>query len=614
LLLRVELREHFLSASTASFFPELLTASQAGQLEQALSGLSQEQLQWVSGYAAGLAAAGLQGNTSAAPTSSDAAPNALTVLFGSQTGNGAGIAKQLAAAARGQGYVVNLVSLADYKPSALKREKLVSLVISTHGEGDPPDDAELFYDFLLSAKAPKLDGLHFSVLALGDSSYVNFCQTGREFDQRMAELGATRIAELVECDLDFEAAAGSWVEDLVARVPSFLTRESVVPQLRAVSVSSRYDKHTPFKSEVLVNQKITGRGSSKDVRHIELSLEGSGLKYEPGDALAVIVENPPALVQEVLGALDLDAQANVTLKGGDTTLYDALLSELEITSLNLGLLRTWAERRAVDEGPDELKIMLDSKDKQALGEFLETHQLVDVARRFPAYFDAQALVDSLRTLGPRSYSIASSQQANPDEVHLTVAAIRYDAFGSEHWGAASTHLADRLDEGDQVAIYVEPNTRFRLPANDANDIIMIGPGTGIAPFRAFVEERAARGASGRNWLFFGDRNFSSDFLYQLEWQRYLKSGLLSRLDLAFSRDQAEKIYVQDRIREQGAELWKWLRSGAHLYVCGDAKHMAADVDAALVSVIAKHAKLSQTDAESKLKDLRRSGRYQRDVY
>jgi sulfite reductase (NADPH) flavoprotein alpha-component len=258
--------------------------------------------------------------------------------------------------------------------------------------------------------------------------------------------------------------------------------------------------------------------------------------------------------------------------------------------------------------------MLDAEDKRALGEFLESYQLVDVARRFPAVFDAQALVSSLRTLGPRSYSIASSQQANPDEVHLTVAAIRYDAFGSEHWGAASTHLADRVAEGDRVAVYVEPNVRFRLPANDADDVIMIGPGTGIAPFRAFIEERAERAASGRNWLFFGDRNFSSDFLYQLEWQRYLKSGLLSRLDLAFSRDQAEKIYVQDRIRDQGAEVWRWLSSGAHLYVCGDAKHMAADVDAALLGVIARHAKLGQAEAAAKLKDLRRSGRYQRDVY
>ncbi|HNP34552.1 MAG TPA: assimilatory sulfite reductase (NADPH) flavoprotein subunit [Woeseiaceae bacterium] len=603
-----------MSAITANSYPEPLPASQAGQLEQALIGLTPMQLQWASGYAAGLAVARVAGGSATTPASNEAPGSTLTVLFASQTGNGEGIAKRLAMAARDAGCAVNLVSLADYKPTLLKREKLAIFVISTHGEGDPPDDAELFHEFLQSAKAPRLGDLYFSVLALGDSSYVNFCQAGREFDQRIADLGGTRLTPVVECDVDFEDAAASWVSDIVARVPDLIGREAAVPQLRAVGSTPRFDRNSPFDARVLVNQQITGRDSSKDVRHIELSLEGSGLRYEPGDALAVIAENPPELVADLLGLLGLDGATRVSWKGTGMPLFDALLRKLEITSLNLGLLRKWAGLSAAASGSNELQALLDADDNDALAVFLATHQLIDVVRLYPIPIDAQSLVDALRKLSPRSYSIASSQHANPDEVHLTVAAVRYQAFGSLHWGAASTHLADRLHEGASVSVYIEPNSRFHLPPKDDTDVIMIGPGTGIAPFRSFIEERGERNAAGRNWLFFGDRNFASDFLYQLEWQRYLKSGLLTRLDLAFSRDQARKIYVQDRIVERGAELWQWISSGAHVYVCGDAKRMAGDVDAALINVIQEHAKQSAADAGATLKELRRNGRYHRDVY
>ena len=595
-----------MSASPESIPAYPLDDEQSSRLHDALHGLTPEQLQWVSGYAAGVAAANAGGDPVPAAAAETAA--ALTILYGSQTGNGEQVATALAAAARDKGFAVTLQSLATYKPAGLKRESMVTFVVSTHGEGDPPDDAELFREFLLSKKAPQLESLNFSVLALGDSSYLNFCQTGREFDARLVELGAQRLLPIVECDVDYEDAANAWVDSLLAAVPAVIGAGSTAPKLRAVELPAKHDKNRPFAAEVLTNQKITAGASTKDVRHIELSLEGSGLRYEPGDALAVLVDNPPQLVAQLIDLLGFDSAGSVDVRGTSRSVGDALSSDLEITATNLGFLKTWAGI----SGNERLQALLDDRDE--LGRLVDRWQVIDVVREFPADTDAQSFVNSLRKLTPRSYSIASSLAANPDEVHLTVAAVRYEAFGSVHWGAASTHLADRLDEGDSVRVYVERNTRFRLPADDATDIIMVGPGTGVAPFRAFVEERAERAAAGRNWLFFGDRNFSTDFLYQLEWQRHLKEGRLDRLDVAFSRDQAQKIYVQDRIRASAGELVDWLDNGAHIYVCGDAKRMAGDVDNALIDVIVSQRNVGRDTAQAELKELRRVGRYQRDVY
>lgn len=591
-----------------------LDNEQTAALHQVVDGLSPAQLQWVSGYVAGLAVAGASNGTAPAaalplPGADAGAGATLTVLYGSQTGNGQEIAETLAERAAAAGFAVNLESLANFKPASLKRESLVTVVVSTHGEGDPPDDAELFHEFILSDKAARLPDLKYAVLALGDSSYVNFCQTGRELDARLAELGAERVQDLVECDLDYESAAEAWSSRVLESLPDVLQASAPVPHLRAVEPTSAFDKHNPFPAEILVNQKITGKDSSKDVRHIELSLEGSGLRYEPGDALAVIADNPPQLVEQFLDLLGFDAGTEVEVFDKGTTIGDALQKDLEITAPNLGFLRSWAEF----SGENELVALLESDDAGALSRFVDSHQIIDVVRKYPAAVNAQQFAGSLRKLIPRSYSIASSLAANPDEVHLTVAAVRYEAFGSEHWGAASTYLADRLAEGESVSVFVETNPRFSLPADD-KPIIMIGPGTGVAPFRAFVEERAERGAGGDNWLIFGDRNFSSDFLYQLEWQRHLRQGRLQRLDVAFSRDQKEKIYVQDRIRENARDIYAWLERGAVIYVCGDAKHMAGDVDKALLDVIAAEAGIGHDEAGTRLKEMRRDGRYQRDVY
>ena len=594
-----------------------LDPQQTSNLHSAVDGLSPQQLQWVSGYVAGLAAANGEATALGAAHSSAAATQAsdssqrLTVLYGSQTGNGEALADALVQDAKSRGYSASAISLADYKPANLKRESLVTFVVSTHGEGDPPDDAEIFYDYLMSDTAPKLSGLKYSVLALGDSSYINFCETGREFDSRLIELGAERFEALVECDLDYEEPAAAWTHRVVDGLGDLLETGGTpaVPLLRAVQKTSAYNKSNPFSAEILVNQKITGGKSGKDVRHIELSIEGSGLTYEPGDSLAILPMNPPELVGELLQQLKLDGQQSVVVREKPVKLIDALREQLEITAVNLAFLRGWAEKAA----SEQLSALLAASDPDALGDFVDTHQIIDVVEKFPAPVDAQAFVDLLRRLSPRSYSIASSLAANPDEVHLTVAEVRYTAHGSEHWGAASTHLVDRLQAGDTVPVFVERNTRFRLPADDV-PIVMIGPGTGVAPFRAFVEERKEKNATGDNWLFFGDRSFDNDFLYQLEWQRHLKQGSLTRLDVAFSRDQRQKIYVQDRMRENGAELYRWIENGAAIYVCGDSKHMAGDVNTALIDVLVTHGGLQADAAKQRLKELRTAGRYQRDVY
>ena len=596
-----------MNSIAASTIAPPLDPARTRKVQDALHGLTSAQLQWVSGYVAGLAVA--QGTTEPAVIQPASDPSkTLTILYGSQTGNGRAVAEGLEQTATARGLATNLVSLAGYKPANIKRESFVSLVISTHGEGDPPDDAELFHEFLLSDKAPKLDGLKFTVLALGDSSYLNYCQTGRELDGRLRELGAKQMLPIVECDLDYEDAASRWSEDVIKSLPDELASAAEVPRLHAVRPLAPFDKHRPFEAEVLTNQKITGARSSKDVRHVELSLEGSGLSYEPGDSLAVIADNPPQLIEELLAALSFSGDEQVTIKDSTIPIRDALRTELEITAPSLSFLKTYADLT----GSEELRELVASE--RRLAEFLDTRQIIDIVREFPATLNAADFAGALRKLMPRSYSIASSLLANPDEVHLTVAAVKYQAFGTEHWGAASTMLSDRIAEGDKVSVFVDSNPRFRLPADGQTPIIMIGPGTGVAPFRAFVEQRAELGATGKNWLFFGDRTFHSDFLYQLEWQRFLKRGILQRLDVAFSRDQADKIYVQDRIREHAADVWTWLQQGAVLYVCGDAKQMAGDVHDALIDVLVTQADYDTDSAENYLKDLRRAGRYQRDVY
>ena len=538
----------------------------------------------------------------------------IAVLFGSQTGNAEKLARLLHGRLLEEGFAARLEGMDSYKPARLKREACLIAVVSTHGEGDPPDNALQFYEFLHGRKAPKLEGLRYSVLALGDTSYEFFCKTGRDIDSRLAELGAIRLHPRVDCDVDYEEAAARWMEDIISALRQ--TRgpraEAAIPHSAGPEPVTAYSRKYPFPATLLESIPLTGPGSSKDVRHIELSIEDSGLTYEPGDALGVVPSNWPERVAELIDALGLTPETPVTEPdGAELSLETALLHHYEITAIT----RPFLERYAELAESRELAELLKKENRTQLRDFIYGREILDVVQGYPVPgITAQRFVALLRKLPARLYSIASSLNANPGEAHLTVAVVRYESHGHQRQGVASTFLADRVNESGQVPVYVNSNPNFRLPKDPDTPIIMIGPGTGVAPFRAFLAEREATGASGRNWLFFGDRNFSSDFLYQREWLDHRKNGLLTRIDVAFSRDDADKIYVQHRMLEKSRELYGWLEEGAHFYVCGDAERMAPDVHETLLSIVAKEGGFSRERAEDYVKELQSAKRYQRDVY
>ncbi|HYW04637.1 MAG TPA: assimilatory sulfite reductase (NADPH) flavoprotein subunit [Gammaproteobacteria bacterium] len=588
-----------------------LDRQQAERLSRLVEALSPGQASWVSGYLAGLAAAGQPAAPAAAGPDAGAR---ITILYGSETGNAEAIAERARVRAVERGLQARAVDMADYKPRELRQERLVMIVTATHGEGEPPDPAEGFHEFVHGRKAPKLEGTRFAVLALGDSSYEHFCRTGREFDQRLAALGAERIHERVDCDVDFEEGAERWIEralDAFARHAEPAPSNVVAFTGSGERQGTVHDRKNPFHAEVLENLVLNGRGSDKETRHIELSLEGSGLTFEPGDVLCMVAQNRPETVAELIGTLGLSGEETVAGPRGEVTLAEALTHDYEITTLTPPFLEAWAQA----SGAEALQALTGEGRRREMLEFAHGRHVVDVVGQFPVTgLTAQQFVDMLRRLQPREYSIASSHNANPDEVHLTVAAVRYHSHGRDRHGVASTWLADSVSEGDTVPVYVQRNKHFRLPSDPSTPVIMIGPGTGVAPFRAFVEERECRGAGGRNWLFFGDRRFRTDFLYQTEWQRWLRDGVLDRLDVAFSRDGRDKVYVQDRMRENAAELYAWLQDGAHVYVCGDAERMAPDVHRALIEIVAGEGGLGEEQATDYVKGLQRDRRYQRDVY
>ncbi|TPH16138.1 assimilatory sulfite reductase (NADPH) flavoprotein subunit [Litorilituus lipolyticus] len=609
------LPEQHLKNQNTSNGSSSLDASQLTQLQQVTANYSSLQLAWASGY---LAAKSEQGqNAQTVPSTAVAAAKTLTILYASQTGNAKGVATQLATTATDAGITVNLKNIADYKAKSLKSESHLLIVASTNGEGEPPDDAIEFHEFLSGKKAPKLPTLRYSVLALGDSSYEFFCQTGKDFDERLKALGAEQVAPRVDCDVDYDSDSQSWSLNIVESLKEELTQAEAglapVFDLPVTSgAASQYNKQNPLSAEFSLSQKITGRDSAKDVRHIEIDLGESGLTYQAGDALGVWFENDPQLVTELLAAMNFTGEEQVTLQlSGEEksfSLQEALTDQLEITQTAPAFIEYWASLS------NDKALLAVAADKNTAREYAANHQIIDVVSAAKAELSAQDFVDSLRKITPRLYSIASAQAEVEEEVHLTVGLVEYDKNGQQRTGGASGYLANRLEEGQAVKVFVEHNDNFRLPANGETPVIMIGPGTGVAPFRAFMQQRDADEATGDNWMFFGDQTFTQDFLYQVEWQGYLKSGLLTRLDLAFSRDQAEKIYVQDRLRENAKELFAWLERGAHVYICGDMSRMAKDVEAALLAIIAEQGSLSEEQAKDYLKDLRNAKRYQKDVY
>ncbi|AAU22859.1 assimilatory sulfite reductase (NADPH) flavoprotein subunit [Bacillus sp. FSL W8-0445] len=596
---------------------------QAELLNRLLPTLTASQKAWLSGYLAAVqtadAAAALETLPAEAPAASPAQPvsKEVTILFGSQTGNAQGLAENAAKTLTERGFQVTVSSMSDFKPNQLKKLKNLLIVVSTHGEGDPPDNALSFHEFLHGRRAPKLDDLRYSVLALGDTSYEFFCQTGKEFDQRLGELGGTRLHPRVDCDLDYDEPAAAWLDGVISSLnegqeqgASAAPAQTAAPQ--AAGGVTVYSRKNPFRAEVLENLNLNGRGSNKETRHLELSLEGSGLTYEPGDALGIFPENDPELVDMLLKELKWDPNAAVAVDQGENlSLKEALTSYYEITVLTKKFIQQAAEiieneklrELAAPENADQLKAYIAGRD------------LIDFVRDFgPIAAAPQEFVSILRKIPPRLYSIASSFAANPDEVHLTIGAVRYNAHGRDRKGVCSVLCAERLQPGDTLPVFIQPNKNFKLPENPETPIIMVGPGTGVAPFRSFMQEREETGASGKSWMFFGDQHFVTDFLYQTEWQKWLSEGVLTKMDVAFSRDTEEKVYVQHRMLEHSKELFEWLEEGAAFYVCGDKNNMAKDVQNALLEIIEKEGGKSREEAEAYLAEMKKQKRYQRDVY
>lgn len=585
-----------------------LTPEHAGQLDALVATLSPEEALWISGYLASFAK-----HAARPPAGASRAP--LLILYGSETGHAAGLARQAEEKAVARNLAVRNLDMADFRPQEIQGIRQLMVLTSTHGDGDPPQAAADFYDFIRSRKAPRLEGTKFAVLGLGDSSYERFCQTGKDLDQRLEALGAERIHRRADCDVDYEGPAEVWLDAVLeafARAAP-ATEAAAARAAPAVVVESRqYGSNRPFPATVLENHPLNGRGSDKETRHIELSLAGSGLTWEPGDSLGVMAENDPALVEELLALLHLKPEEPVPGGEANMPLAEALARRYEITTLTPGFIALYGEAA----GAEPLRALAAPGRQADLRRYMAGRQVIDVVGEFPVGgLGAGAFAAMLRPLQPRLYSLASSPAAYPDEAHLTVAVVRYQSHGRQRRGVASSYLAGRsATEDSRVHVHVSPNRMFRLPQDGSVPIIMVGAGTGVAPFRAFLQDREARGAPGHNWLFFGERRFRTDFLYQTEWQRFHRDGRLTRMDVAFSRDQDDKIYVQHRLLERGRDIYAWLEEGARFYVCGDASHMAPDVHGALAAIVAREGGMSPERAEEYLKRLQKDKRYLRDVY
>jgi sulfite reductase (NADPH) flavoprotein alpha-component len=567
---------------------------------------NEDQRAWISGFLAGLHSRLAMNLATPPPAVADqTTPGpALRILYGTQTGNAEGVANDAAAAAKSQGFDVKVSGLDEIELDEFAGLSYVLIVTSTYGEGEMPDNAELFWEALSSSMAPRLESVSFSVLALGDTSYDGFCQAGKLFDMRLEQLGAQRVVPRVDCDVDFENDAAEWVQNaLNALVPtSGATGTPSTPPPSAVARSG-WTRKNPFVAELAVNRLLSGPGSDKEIRHYEFALADSGIEYEAGDALAIIPENDPALV----GAIAEHFRMSVDTTVNGEPLGDLLGHRYEISAPSKDLLGE-VESRADNE---ELSHVLRGGVKETLERWLYGKDVLDVLRIAGDDLSVEEFIGLLKPLQHRAYSISSSPLAHPDRIHVTVAAVRYQAMGRLRGGVCSTFLADR---GATAKIFLQPNKSFRVPADDTAPVIMVGPGTGVAPFRAFLQERAQRGAAGRNWLFFGDQHREHDFVYADELAGWQSSGVLNRLELAFSRDQAEKIYVQTRMLEHGKELFAWLQDGGHFYVCGDATRMAKDVDKALHDVVGVHGGMDADAATEYVNSLKREKRYVRDVY
>ena len=571
-----------------------------------------DQKYWLAGFLAGLHSRllVLEDKQQPAAGTGAAATTQLHILYGSQTGNAEALAQTAAKSARAKGLVPVVQALGDIDLDVFATMRHVLIVTSTYGEGEMPDNAQLFWDAISASTAPRLEQMHFAVLAIGDTGYDGFCQAGKFIDMRLEQLGAKRVVDRIDCDIDFEEPSSEWLN---SSMPQFAASAgssgTVLESAPEAPVIPGSNKSNPYAAALITNKRLSGEQSAKDIRHFEFDLSDSGLKYEAGDALGVIPVNEPSLVSLLLTQLNADYETPVP--GFDRSLGDLLTYQFEISEPSRKLIE-WVGQNTTNQ---ELRHVLQHDDKDALGVWLWGKDTLDLLQlELTRTLAVPEFVALLRPLQHRAYSISSSSKAHPDQVHLTVASVRYHSGGRNRGGVCSTYLAERVRRGEKPAIFISPNKSFRVPANNSAPLIMVGPGTGIAPFRAFLQERQATGAQGKNWLFFGDQHQEHDFIYQDELLAWRDNGLLTRLDLAFSRDQEKKIYVQSRMLEQGAELYAWLQEGAYFYVCGDASRMAKDVDNALYEVVRQFGGLSTERAADYVDQLKKEKRYLRDVY
>lgn len=578
----------------------LLDSRKQEDLQRFAEGLNREQLLWASGFLTGI------GKTATTQIRTGSAEVCVTVLFGTETGNAKSLASALATRLSAVGVQAIVQDMLTYGRAKLRRDHVVLVIVSTHGDGEPPDSARVLHSALTNGQIPDLQGKRFAVLALGDASYPRFCQAGKDFDTALAAAGAIRLVPRTDCDVDYEEIATHWMEQIIG---ALATNDAAHTAMFPAPTPLAKSDHISFPASLVERVKLSGRGSSREVWHLELDTDGLDLHYTPGDSISLVPGNPPQFVEELLDRLELDHRASVQTRHGEMPLVEALASRYEITRITRPFLECYAHL-------SEAKVLhstLSEESANDFGEWTYGREIIDIIGQYPIKgLCAQSFVDCLRPLPARRYSIASSIMSSPGEVHLTVAAVHYSSHGRERMGVASTFLAERLAVGRSIPMRVEANTEFRLPENLGQPLIMIAAGTGVAPFRAFLQEREALGATGRNWLIFGDRHLSTDFLYQREWLRWLKDGRLTRLDVAFSRDQEHKVYVQDRLRERAADIYAWLEEGAAFYVCG-AEAMGRAIQQALIDAL-RSAGRTQEQAEKYILTLKQEGRYQRDVY
>ncbi len=594
---------------------KLLTDLQLSALSQLTEGLTREQAIWLSGYFEGRLV-----DLIADPAVSeerkpaiDLPENAirLTILYGSETGHSQRLAEKLGEKAIFKGIKAMVFNLYDYDRKQLKDEENVAVIVSTHGEGDPPDMAEDFYEYVTGDDALNIKGVNYSVLALGDKTYKDFCKAGEDIDEALKNIGGYRISKLAKCDVDYEHPAEIWMNNFLLSLTPAQIIETGSTDSSALSSGSgfgeEFSKTNPYMATVLEKVDITGDDSDKEVYHVELSLEGSGLEYEPGDSVGIFTQNPKDLVDSIIEFAGFNPEQKVDVPEGEVTIREALRHHLEITILTFDLIKKYQEKTK----STELAKLINNA--ETLDEYLYGHDVLDLLEDYPFEWNANKLVEILRPIPPRLYSVSSSMQSVGEEVHATVSVVRYERKNRKRKGACSSNLADSIEIDDQVPIYIEKNPAFKLPVNDAK-IIMVGTGTGVAPYRAFMQHIESLGLENNSWLFFGNRRLNSDFLYESEWQDLLESETLSKLDVAFSRDQEEKVYVQHKLLEHQKEVFEWLENGAYFYLCGDMKYMAKDVNKTLLEIVQVQGGISEEQAKKYVKNLKRQKRFQSDIY